>query len=152
MDSMNELIIKIVDKATERVAKELVIKGLTEHFGSYDATFNPDLESILKYYTEAGELFFVALDNEKVVGAGALIKENHEVGRIVRMSVDKECRGQGIAKKIISSIEQAAKDKNYKQIVLETNNDWYDAIGLYKSCGYIQVCDDGTDVHFTKNL
>lgn len=149
---MDELIIKIIDKATEVEAKELVIGGLTEHFGDYDATFNPDLNDIPKNYIEAGDLFFVALDNEKVVGTGALIKEKDEVGRIVRMSVDKECRGKGIAKKLIASIEKAAKDKKYKQIVLETNNDWYDAIGLYKKCGYIQFCDDGENMHFIKNI
>ena len=81
-----------------------------------------------------------------------LIKEENYICRIIRMSVDKEYRGKGIAKKIVTSLEKTAKDKNYKQIVLETNNDWYEAINLYKKCDYIEFRTDEESIHFIKEI
>jgi GNAT superfamily N-acetyltransferase len=148
----DDLIIKSVDQETVIEAKNLIIKGLSEHFEYYDETKNPDLNNITEDYFQTGDVFLVALNKGKVIGTGALIKDENYICRIIRMSVDKEYRGKGIAKKIVTFLEKTAKDKNYKQIVLETNNDWYEAINLYKKCGYIEFRTDEESIHFIKEI
>lgn len=151
-ESIDNLIIKSVDQETAIEAKNLIIRGLSEHFEYYDETKNPDLNSITEDYLQTGDIFLVALNKGKVIGTGGLIKEKNYIGRVVRMSVDKEYRGKGVAKKILTFLEKTAKNKNYKQIVLETNKDWYEAISLYKKCGYIVFFLDEESVHFIKNI
>lgn len=146
-----KFVITMVDKETETQARNLIIKGLSEHFDKYDASKNPDLDNINESYIEKGYSFFVALYNGIVIGTGALIKENDSISRIVRVSVDKSYRGKGVAKKILTRLEQVAKDNGDKQIILETNNDWYDAIGLYRKCGYVEFQDDD-NIQFIKNI
>nr|WP_272509067.1 GNAT family N-acetyltransferase [Clostridium ganghwense] len=110
------------------------------------------MNNIVENYVEKGHTFLVALYNNEVIGTGALIKEKKHTGRIVRMSVDKRYRGRGVAKKILRKLEQIGRNKGYKEIVLETNNDWHKAIGLYKRFGYIECNMDEESIHFIKNL
>ena len=48
-----------------------------------------------------------------------------------------EYRGKGIAKTILTELENWAKEENYTTAILETGHLQYDAIGLYQKMGYV---------------
>lgn len=150
---LNEIIYEKLNALNKGAAIETVVNGLKEHFENYDAKMNPDLENILEHYDENKErIFLVASYKGEVIATGALIKEFHNIGRIVRMSVNKVYRGRGIGRLIIAELEKLALSKGYKKILIETNHDWYEAIKLYIKCGYIKYKEKIGDVHFIKYL
>ena len=57
--------IKVIDKETETRAENLIKRGLEEHFGTYDDSYNPDLKGIIKNYIEQGHIFLVGVYQEK---------------------------------------------------------------------------------------
>ncbi len=116
--------------------RQLILHGLGEHYGFIDETRNPDIDNILENYIAIGAAFLVAQLNEQIVGTGALIEEEPSVGRIVRMSVDRAYRRHGIGKNIMQHLIEAARQRGYTQVRLETNNDWYDVIAFYTSLGF----------------
>lgn len=148
----NNLIITEVNDKTVEPAKSLVINGLSEYFDHYDESMNPDLKDILASYAPIKNIFLVALINNIVIGTGALIKESNSVGRIVRMSIDKEHRRIGVATKILDKLNEIAIEKGYEKIVLETTKTWYGAINFYINNGYIKEREDGENIHFIKNV
>ena len=128
----------------------LITAGLTERWGSYDPSYNPDLLDIANHYQN--DEMVVAVLGSQVVGAGALLEEAPNTGRIVRMSVKKAQQKSGIGKKILKHLEIIAIERGYESVVLETTETWLDAIQFYESQGYeLQEYRDG-DAHFSKRM
>lgn len=128
-------------------ARQIVLDGLGGHFGFIDKSLNPDLNDIWQYYSAPGNFFVVVEICGQLVGTGALIREEGSHGRLVRMSVSKSRQRQGIGRALVQHLIQKAKEQGYKRLLVETNNDWYDAIGLYQHCGFREYARDDESVY-----
>lgn len=149
---MENIILAPVDSTTVMQAKEIIIEGLTQYFGTYDGSFNPDLDNILQTYQKEGSLFLIALYNKKVVGTGAIIPENPTTARIVRMYVSTTMRGKHIGHQMITALEDFARHYPYKHMVIETTNTWYGAQNFYIANNYTSLGEKDGDIHFIKHL
>ena len=128
-------------------AKTLILDGLADHFNTIDPTLNPDLQNIEESYLRRGSLFLVAEAGQDLVGTGALIAETEDVGRIVRLSVASSHRRLGIGRLITKHLIDAAQSFHFSKILVETNDDWFDAIRLYKRCGFTEYDRRDGEVH-----
>ena len=133
-------------------AESLILDGLAEHFNVIDPTLNPDLNNIEESYLRQGSLFLVAELDDDLVGTGALVAETKDTGRIVRLTVANSHRRMGIGRLITNSLIKAAYHFHFNQIVVETNDDWYDAIRLYQQCGFIEYDRHDGEVHMMIRL
>ena len=135
----------------QEAAAALILDGLGEHFGFIDETLNTDLDDIWQHYIQTGGFFVVAKRDGEVVGTGALINDGGN-GRLVRMSVSKSSQRQGIGRKLVRHLIQLAREQGYDRLLVETNNDWYDAIGLYVHCGFRQYDQDEESVYLALTI
>jgi ribosomal protein S18 acetylase RimI-like enzyme len=133
--------------ADQAAVRRLVLAGLGDHFGTIDETLNPDLDDIQRAYVDRGSLVALAELDDALVGAGTLIEESPGVGRLVRMSVAKHNRGRGIGKQLVRHLLDAARERGYHRIVVETTEDWEDAIALYRACGFETEGFRDGDIH-----
>jgi GNAT superfamily N-acetyltransferase len=138
--------------ADQEAARRHILNGLGEHFGFIDETRNPDIDDILGHYISSGQAFIIAEMDGVVVGTGALISEAAQIGRIVRMSVGREMRRQGIARALMARLIEIARERGYNRLVLETNIGWEDAIGFYQRCGFREYDRVGGLTHMALNL
>ena len=130
--------------------KALILDGLVEHWGTLDESKNPDLNDIATSYADA--TFLIAWLDDEIIGTGAFILRSEKQVEIVRMSVAKEKRRQGIGQKILSELCRTASEKGYEEVVLETTDTWLDVVAFYQQYGFeITHYLDG-DVYFSLNL
>lgn len=132
---------------------QLILDGLVEHWGKLDPTLNPDLNDIASSYR--GETFLLAVQGETIVGCGALIEEKEggeAYGRIVRMSVKKDNRRQGIGQHILQQLQIAAQQRQFSKIVLETTQTWHNAVNFYQANGFQIIGSQNGDAHFEKTV
>jgi putative acetyltransferase len=81
-------------------------------------------------------LFVVARDEAtRAVGCGAVVL-TPEFGELKRMYVSPRCRGQGIARKVLLTLETESLRAGCKLLKLETGPFQPEALGLYASFGY----------------
>ncbi|HET7579715.1 MAG TPA: GNAT family N-acetyltransferase [Bacillales bacterium] len=144
--------ITVLTRENEDKAQQLVLQGMKEHFGLIDHSLNPDLYPILKTYKQDGYLFLTGFIDGILICTGGIVKENQTEGRIVRMSTAKEHRGKGYAKAMLAELERRSQHLGYVRLVLETNKDWKNAIGLYQNCGYHEEFRDDERIHMYKDL
>jgi ribosomal protein S18 acetylase RimI-like enzyme len=135
-------------------ARALILAGLAEHWGTLDPTLNPDLDDIAVAY--GAGVFLVAVVEadgaERIVGTGALQPVDATTGQIVRMSVARKARRQGIGRQILDALLDAARARGMRRVVLETTATWTGAIAFYRRAGFeITHYQDG-DVYFTLAL
>lgn len=136
----------------QTATRQLILEGLGNHFGFIDETMNPDLDDIWQHYVVPGNVFVVAEIDGRIVGTGALIEEVKGDGRLVRMSVSPSHQRRGIGRKLVRHLIQKANELGYHRLLVETNHDWYDAIGLYQSCGFCEYDRDEESVHFQQKI
>ena len=129
------LLIRPFVPADQAAARALILEGLGEHFGQVDPALNPVLDDIAGSYLARGHVFLVAEADGMLVGTGALRAEGAE-GQIVRVSVRHDLRGRGIGRALVMALLEAARTRGLDRIWMETNDDWHDAIGLYRQYGF----------------
>ncbi|HSH82966.1 MAG TPA: GNAT family N-acetyltransferase [Herpetosiphonaceae bacterium] len=138
--------------ADQVAARDLVLDGLGEHFGWIDPSRNPDVDDIAAHYLARGHLFVVAHIGETLVGTGALIAVDEQTGRLVRMSVHRRWRRRGLGRALVAHLIAAARERGYRRVVVETNKDWWDAIVLYRQCGFHEYDVDEGSVYLELDL
>jgi putative acetyltransferase len=84
-------------------------------------------------------VFLVASIGGQAVGCGALRPLEPGVGEVKRMFVRPEFRGRGIARQILMALESTARERGYSRLRLETGTRQPEAIGLYRSAGYVEI-------------
>lgn len=131
-------------------AKALILGGLVEHWGSLDESKNPDLDDIATSYADG--TFLVAWQDDEIIGTGAFKPHSEKQVEIVRMSVSKELRRQGIGQQILTELCNRAAQAGYEEVILETTETWDDVIAFYQNYGFeITHYLDG-DVYFRMDL
>ena len=134
-------------------ARQIILDGLAERWGTLDPTLNHDLDDIWGHYLATGGAFLVAVaDTGRLVGTGALSVVSPQVGRIERVSVRADCRGQGLGWAISQALVAVARQRPYRQLVVETTETWLDAVRLYQRCGFVIVARQAGDVHLSLTL
>lgn len=83
------------------------------------------------------ETVVVAYANDAPAGCGCFKIFDADTIEIKRMYVDKPYRQKGIAFKILTELEQWAKELGYTYAVLETGKRHHEALALYNKMGYI---------------
>jgi putative acetyltransferase len=130
--------------------KALILWGLEAHWEMIDPTLNPDLDDITSSY--AGSTFLVAKLEGRVVGTGALLPRTQHTAEIVRMSVAADLRRQGLGKRILTALIEAARASGVSQVILETTATWSEVIAFYLDCGFRITHYQNGDVYFVMEL
>ncbi|AUX76080.1 GNAT family N-acetyltransferase [Sinorhizobium fredii] len=82
--------------------------------------------------------FLVARSNGTIVGCCALVDAGDGTAEIKRMFVDPEARGLKVGKRLLAALEAKAEKLGLSTIRLETGIYQPEAIGLYRSFGYVE--------------
>jgi len=85
----------------------------------------------------------VAYQSSIPVGCGAIKAYNECTMEVKRMFVKEEYRGKGIAGKILSELENWARELGFQKCILETGTRQIEAIALYKKSQYCIIPNYG---------
>jgi DNA-binding MarR family transcriptional regulator/GNAT superfamily N-acetyltransferase len=135
---------------------------LQEYFSDLNQRFEAGFDPALSIPAEASDLrpaagvLLVARLRSSPVGCGALKFHGDEPAEIKRMWVAPSARGLGVGRRLLTELETYAAIRGVRTIRLETNRSLTEAIGLYRSAGYVEVepFNDETYAHhwFEKRL
>ena len=78
----------------------------------------------------------VCYQGNHTIGCGAFKPYNSTTAEIKRMFVHPDFRGQGIARRILSALENWASEYGFTNCILETGTNNPEAIQLYTKAGY----------------
>jgi GNAT superfamily N-acetyltransferase len=146
----NEWTIRSFRPEDQTAVKTLILEGLKEHWGFIDPNKNPDLDDIGSSYSRG--FFRVAVRKGRIVGTGALLLRADGAAEIVRMSVTRELRRQGIGGSILKQLIMDAKTSGCRKIILETTSTWNEAVAFYQRHGFRITHCRGGDTFFLLEL
>jgi len=86
------------------------------------------------------------------LGCGAIKEYNGDTMEIKRMYVSPDNRKKGIATKILTELENWARELSYAKCILETGKRQPEAIELYKKNGYKLIPNYGQYTEMENSL
>ena len=98
-----------------------------------------DVDNFEQVYAESRGLFLVAMDDDRVVGTGALRPLEFETAELKRMWLLEEYHGQGIGYRILMQLFEFARKHDYKRICLQTGQIQKRALAFYHRIGFVEI-------------
>ena len=86
--------------------------------------------------------FLVAYVGAELLGCAGW-RAHGEDAELKRMFTVPAARGRGVARRMLSAIEESARERGRKRVILETGDKQPEAIALYLACGYERIEDFG---------
>lgn len=166
-----DFIVRAVKNNSEEIdaVKEFLYAQIMNEYGiGPTPKFHYDIEGIVEYYlSPSNSNFYIALDGEKIIATAAIraydvdyeffegVYSKEDTASIWRLMVAEEYRRHGLARKLVSTIEEFAKDAGYDKIYLHTHRYLESGIPFWTSLGYeITIEEDDYDetTHMVKYL
>lgn len=157
MQSLSALQIEAIDPQHPQ-ALTLLAEAAEEARALYPELFAVDAPAPANAPLRAREIYLVAKRNGQAVGCGALRQQDAFTGEVRRMFVARRARRDGVARALLSSLEQQAQTLGYRHLILETGARQQAAIALYSDSGWRRIAPwgpyvgDAMSVCFGKTL
>ena len=132
----------LVDVAAEDPMSAAACFCLESYFRELDERFETGFDPGRPIAAEAAEmlepegLLLVARLRGDPIGCGALKFEAGERAEIKRLWVARSARGLGVGRRILTDLEQHARQRGVRSVHLDTNRVLHEAATLYRSAGY----------------
>lgn len=139
--SMSEAVTIAPEAAVSADAQYCLGEYFYELQERFDGGFDPDLSllpSLDEFAPPRGTFLLVRL-NGQPVGCGGLKPISKEAAYLKRMWIAPGARGLGLARRLLSALEDEARAMDYSIVRLETNKSLIEAQQLYRSAGYAEV-------------
>jgi putative acetyltransferase len=81
---------------------------------------------------------WVARDHGTAIGCGALKRHTSRIAEVKRMFTRESHRGQGIGRRVLGEILNAALDEGIEELVLETGDRHKAAWAIYEKAGFMR--------------
>jgi DNA-binding MarR family transcriptional regulator/predicted GNAT family N-acyltransferase len=126
------------DSADARRCLDAYFGELAARFeGGFDAAV--DDSARVADMTPPSGLFVIARLDGDAIGCGGLKGVDKATGEIKRVWTAPSARGMGVARRVLRTLEAAAREASLKTLRLDTNRALSEAHALYRSEGYREV-------------
>lgn len=119
---------------------ELVHGILRDEFGfSGAAAEQPDLSDVRQHYGRGTSNFWIAVDENRLVGTTGFVDLGCKQGLLRKMFVRADSRGSGVALLLLDNAMKWARDHDFLEIYLGTNSKFHAAQRFYAKHGFVPV-------------
>ena len=110
-----------------------------------------DLLNIQSEYIDRGGNFWVALENDKVIGTIALYPYSDKIGILKKFFVNEQYRGYPnyLGQKLYATLLEYIKSNSFKTIILDTPKNTKRAHKFYQKAGFKQIAYEKMPIKYT---
>lgn len=111
----------------------------------------PDLLNVKESYIDAGGDFWIAIDNDKLIGSIGIMPCNKEIAVLKKFFVYEEYQGEPfhLGQKLYASLLAFAKEKGFTTIMLDTPHNTVRAHKFYEKAGFKKVDENELPLTFS---
>jgi putative acetyltransferase len=108
-----------------------------------------DMDDIQRNYFEKGGIFLVMLDDNHLIGTGAIRQLEDDICELKRLWLLSQYHGKGLGYRMLQELFSFAREKGYKRIWLQTDAvqqsralEFYRRLGFHEIPRYTDRTDD----------
>jgi GNAT superfamily N-acetyltransferase len=125
----------------EPAVQRLIAEAMAELSRRYGGT-GDDTPVAASDFAPPKGAFFVACSGKELLGCAGWRAHGPDA-ELKRMFTTPAARGRGVARRVLTAIEDSARERGCKRVILETGDRQPEAIALYVKCGYERIEDFG---------
>ena len=133
-----EIAVEAPDSADARQCLSAYFRELAARFEGGFHHEKEGLADAAEMVPPAGVFVLARLDGE-AVGCGGLMRIDEATGEIKRVWTAPSARGMGVARRMLRTLEAAARDMGLKRLRLDTNRALTEAHALYRKEGFREI-------------
>jgi len=123
----------------EQEIQALIVDIMDKEFPQSKAAYPmDDLANIQTVYGKPGDAFFVATNEQQIVGTVAIKREDDRIALLRRIFVTSSYRKKRVGLNLIDRAIKFCKEQGYKEIVFKTSSKMDGAIRLCERKGFQQ--------------
>ena len=141
----------------EIVSTSMTDASILQLFSEHDDYMIDFLGDDKRYYTRysekenLGKVWGVCADGH-LIGCVAYRQKTDGVGEVKRLFIRKEYRGKGIAKELLQTVEDYAREQGGHSLFLDTRITLEPAVSIYRAFGFRIVFQQGLYIQMEKML
>ncbi|GIE52946.1 GNAT family N-acetyltransferase [Actinoplanes nipponensis] len=125
----------------EPAVRRLIAEAMAELSRRYGGTGDDTPVAAADFAPPTGA-FFVAHAGEELLGCAGWRAHGPDA-ELKRMFTVPAARGRGVARRVLTAVEESARERGCKRVILETGDKQPEAIALYVKSGYERIDDFG---------
>ena len=98
-----------------------------------------DMDQVEAHYFQNDGLFLAVLDDDTVIGSGAIRKLDSKTAELKRMWLLESHHGKGIGYQVIKRLFEFARTRGYSRVCLQTGSEQIRAFAFYKKLGFYEI-------------
>ena len=98
-----------------------------------------DMDQVQTHYFQNDGLFLAVLEDDTLVGTGAIRKLHPDTAELKRMWLLESHQGRGIGYQVIQRLFEFARTKGYELVRLQTGSEQTRAFAFYKKLGFYEI-------------
>jgi GNAT superfamily N-acetyltransferase len=126
---------------------------LRDAFEAYiERALAEEIDRITAYYREHDGSFWVAIQNDVLVGTFGLERAAPDAMELRRMYVDAAARRKGIGRRMLQYAEDECRRRNVARLELSTAEIQNAALALYRNAGYQLIREEAAETGTNKTV
>jgi GNAT superfamily N-acetyltransferase len=98
-----------------------------------------DVDEYQNIYTGDHGLFLAVLDEDRLVGTGAIKHLEADIAELKRLWLLEEYHGRGIGYQVVQRLLDFSRARGWSRIRLQTGSEQLRALAFYKRLGFIEI-------------
>lgn len=136
-----EITIRPIEPGDNKSLAHIVRTSLAEFGANKPGTvyFDESTDHLFQLFQTPGSCYFVAIEGGRILGGAGIFPTSDLPERwceLVKMYLEKEARGKGLGQRLISRCLEAALQKGYRTVYLETMPELGKAVKVYEQFGF----------------
>ncbi len=135
--------------------KSFVLSILQEFGFSYRNDLDYDLDNLLDVYKKRGGDFYIMEEDGELIGTIGYKDRGNKTAELKRLYLEKKHRGKGYGYQLLDFVMKKIKDQGFHKVILDTHEQFTQAIFLYKKYGFSITNYDkqkGCPIDMEKNI
>jgi GNAT superfamily N-acetyltransferase len=120
----------------------LLVDVMAELSGRYGGSGDDTPVNPADFVAPAGAFFVACTEPDRLVGCAGWRRHGDDA-ELKRMFTASAARGRGLGRRMLTTIEESAREAGCKRVILETGDRQPEAVSLYESAGYTRIDDFG---------
>lgn len=142
-----------MDIVKKSISDPQVLQLFSEHDDFMMDFLGEDKKHYARYsVNEKIESVWIVYDVDLPVGCVAYRKKSDAIGEVKRLFIQREYRGRGISKSLLTVLKSYAKTQGCQKLFLDTKITLEPAISLYRSFGFDIITQHGLYVQMEMEL
>ncbi|MEP7142589.1 MAG: GNAT family N-acetyltransferase [Ferruginibacter sp.] len=138
---MQKILIRSIGKNDNDALANIIRNGLKEFNANKPGTvyFDETTDHLYELFQTGKAIYYVALANDELVGGAGIYPTeglDSDTCELVKIYLSPVARGKGLGKILMEECLNAAKNRGYKKVYLETMPELIVAIPMYERLGF----------------